>query len=179
MFGWYGYHQHVYMIWHQMSFMYLTFLLPCQFVEYGPQFFSYVSKDCFPSSFWYKHHMVFAVPTWMWETLIEIRHGIVFLKEGFLIKPPLTQYYVCSWGFKERSNLFWSHHSKWWLTFWDFWELKKENSCWLCQRAALLKVNLIKRYTWLYLFSYHCIFSTKLSLKSLYLQTKNLFFAYK
>ena len=53
---------HLYMVWHEMPFENLAFLLPRQRVEYLPQLTAGLPEDCFPPPFGYENHVVLAVP---------------------------------------------------------------------------------------------------------------------
>src|SRR6202042_1957201 len=53
---------HVHMIWHQMPFENLAFLLPRRSVQNLSQLTTRLPEDCFPPPFGHKHNMVLAVP---------------------------------------------------------------------------------------------------------------------
>jgi hypothetical protein len=56
---------HMYMVWHQMTFHNLAFLLPCQRVEDRTQLPSRLPKDGLPASLGHEYYVVLAVPSGM------------------------------------------------------------------------------------------------------------------
>jgi len=55
-------HTYVHMVWHQVSFQNLTFLLLGQPVKDRAQLAPDLAKDRLPSSFGYEHYVILAVP---------------------------------------------------------------------------------------------------------------------
>src|SRR5918995_3459476 len=56
---------HVYMVWHEMPFQNLAFLLPRQRMENLPQMPARLPEDCFPPPLGHEHNMILAVPLGM------------------------------------------------------------------------------------------------------------------
>jgi hypothetical protein len=52
----------MHMVWHQVPFQNLAFLLACQTVEDLPQLTTHLPKDGFPSPLGDEHDVVLAVP---------------------------------------------------------------------------------------------------------------------
>ena len=98
---------HVHMIWHQVPFKNLAFLLPRQSVENLPQLTAGLPEDCFPPPFGHEHHVVLCSPIW---------NGIGSGK-ALTLNPPYrwSSSHLRRIILPERSNLFKSHWSNQWL----------------------------------------------------------------
>jgi len=71
-------------ICHQMPFHYLAALLLSQLMEYRPQMLSQLAKHHFAPSLRDKHHMIFAIPSRVTQTLILSHFGFSKLLIKFL-----------------------------------------------------------------------------------------------